>query len=155
MDVFLYQNIFHGALSMDQLFLSRPVSGDIGPPAPFTPINKLLCGSGAHPGGGVTGAPGYIAAQAGIALLLAMKSKIWHWHCVLMGLKALQHKSNSLELLLWIMKPNYAPLFNPLPLQTWVTIPSLLHQCLRTFRMLRKSMNLIIKESDMMFNAFS
>ncbi|PNF33209.1 Pyridine nucleotide-disulfide oxidoreductase domain-containing protein 2 [Cryptotermes secundus] len=72
-------DIFHGALSMDQLFLSRPVSGDIGPPAPFTPINKLLlCGSGAHPGGGVTGAPGYIAAQAGIALLLAMKSKIWH-----------------------------------------------------------------------------
>jgi phytoene dehydrogenase-like protein len=63
---------------MDQLFLSRPVSGDIGPPAPFTPINKLLlCGSGAHPGGGVMGAPGYIAAQAGIAILLAMKRNIW------------------------------------------------------------------------------
>lgn len=62
---------------MDQLFLSRPIPADIGPPSPFTPVkNLLLCGSGAHPGGGVMGAPGYIAAQAGITLLLAMKSKI-------------------------------------------------------------------------------
>jgi phytoene dehydrogenase-like protein len=61
---------------MDQLFLSRPVPGDVGPPSPFTPVNRLLlCGSGIHPGGGVMGAPGYIAAQAGITLLQTIRRK--------------------------------------------------------------------------------
>lgn len=58
---------------MNQLFLNRPTPVDVGAPPPLTPINKLLlCGSGAHPGGGVTGAPGYIAAQAAITLLEEM-----------------------------------------------------------------------------------
>lgn len=54
-------NIFHGALSLDQLFFMRPV---LGWARYATPIRNLyLCGSGAHPGGGVTGAPGHNAAM--------------------------------------------------------------------------------------------
>jgi phytoene dehydrogenase-like protein len=54
-------NIFHGDLNLGQLFLGRPIPGW----ARYrTPIRGLyLCGAGAHPGGGVTGAPGYNAAQ--------------------------------------------------------------------------------------------
>jgi len=54
-------NIFHGELSLEQLLFQRPTSGW----AQYkTPIRKLwLCGSGAHPGGGVMGAPGQLAAQ--------------------------------------------------------------------------------------------
>ena len=54
-------NIFHGDLSLDQLFFMRPVPGWS---QYRTPVNGLyLCGAGAHPGGGVTGAPGYNAAH--------------------------------------------------------------------------------------------
>ncbi|MEE9292197.1 MAG: NAD(P)/FAD-dependent oxidoreductase [Acidobacteriota bacterium] len=54
-------NIFHGDLVLDQLFFMRPVPGW----AQYrTPIQGLyLCGAGTHPGGGVTGAPGYNAAR--------------------------------------------------------------------------------------------
>ncbi|MCL4402695.1 MAG: NAD(P)/FAD-dependent oxidoreductase, partial [Acidobacteria bacterium] len=54
-------NIFHGEMSLDQMFSLRPVSGW----ARYrTPVRGLyLCGSGAHPGGGVMGAPGYNAAR--------------------------------------------------------------------------------------------
>ena len=54
-------NIFHGDLRLEQLFFMRPVPGW----AQYrTPIHGLyLCGAGAHPGGGVTGAPGRNAAQ--------------------------------------------------------------------------------------------
>ena len=53
-------NIFHGELSPDQLFFLRPVPGW----AQYrTPLRRLyLCGSGTHPGGGVMGAPGRLAA---------------------------------------------------------------------------------------------
>jgi phytoene dehydrogenase-like protein len=53
-------NIFHGDLNLGQLFLGRPVPGW----ARYrTPIRGLyLCGAGVHPGGGVTGAPGYNAS---------------------------------------------------------------------------------------------
>jgi phytoene dehydrogenase-like protein len=54
-------NIFHGDIAADQLFFQRPVLGWAGY---RTPINGLyLCGAGTHPGGGVTGAPGYNAAH--------------------------------------------------------------------------------------------
>jgi phytoene dehydrogenase-like protein len=54
-------NIFHGAMSLDQMFVMRPVAGYA---RYATPIRKLyLCGSGAHPGGGVMGAPGHNAAM--------------------------------------------------------------------------------------------
>ncbi len=54
-------NIFHGEMSLDQMFVMRPVAGC----ARYrTPIPGLyLCGSGTHPGGGVMGAPGYNAAR--------------------------------------------------------------------------------------------
>jgi phytoene dehydrogenase-like protein len=54
-------NIYHGELTMDQLFFMRPVPEC----ARYrTPIENLyLCGAGTHPGGGVTGAPGYNAAR--------------------------------------------------------------------------------------------
>lgn len=54
-------DIMHGALSLDQLFSARPV---LGHGDYRTPIDGLyMCGSGTHPGGGVTGAPGHNAAQ--------------------------------------------------------------------------------------------
>ncbi|XP_021273697.1 pyridine nucleotide-disulfide oxidoreductase domain-containing protein 2-like isoform X1 [Herrania umbratica] len=54
-------NIFHGAMGLDSLFLLRPAKGWSGY---RTPIRGLyLCGSGAHPGGGVMGAPGRNAAR--------------------------------------------------------------------------------------------
>jgi phytoene dehydrogenase-like protein len=54
-------NIFHGDLTLEQMFFMRPVAGW----AQYrTPIHGLyLCGAGAHPGGGVTGAPGHNAAK--------------------------------------------------------------------------------------------
>ena len=54
-------NIFHGDLTLEQLFFMRPVAGWS---KYRTPIHGLyLCGAGAHPGGGVTGAPGHNAAH--------------------------------------------------------------------------------------------
>jgi phytoene dehydrogenase-like protein len=54
-------SIFHGQMGFDQLLFMRPVAG-YGQYR--TPIENLyLCGAGTHPGGGVTGAPGYNAAR--------------------------------------------------------------------------------------------
>lgn len=54
-------NIFHGDLRLDQLFFMRPVPAHA---RYATPLRALyLCGAGTHPGGGVTGAPGYNAAH--------------------------------------------------------------------------------------------
>ena len=54
-------NIFHGELTLNQLFHMRPAAGyaDYG-----TPLRGLYqCGSSTHPGGGVTGLPGRNAAR--------------------------------------------------------------------------------------------
>jgi phytoene dehydrogenase-like protein len=55
-------NIFHGDISLQQMFFMRPLPKW----AQYrTPVDGLfLCGAGTHPGGGVTGAPGYNAAHA-------------------------------------------------------------------------------------------
>jgi phytoene dehydrogenase-like protein len=54
-------DIFHGALTLDQLWAARPV---LGYGAYRGPIPGLyMCGSGTHPGGGVTGLPGMNAAR--------------------------------------------------------------------------------------------
>ena len=54
-------NIFHGDLRPDQLFFMRPLPAYA---RYATPIRALyLCGAGTHPGGGVTGAPGFNAAH--------------------------------------------------------------------------------------------
>ncbi|MBN3459730.1 NAD(P)/FAD-dependent oxidoreductase [Mycobacterium sp. DSM 3803] len=58
-------NIFHGALTLSQLFESRPARGYGSYRSPIRGL--YLCGSGAHPGGGVTGAPGHNSARAVIA----------------------------------------------------------------------------------------
>ncbi len=58
-------DIFHGALSLDQIFSARPIWGHADYRMPLPGL--YLCGSGAHPGGGVTGAPGHNAAAAVIA----------------------------------------------------------------------------------------
>jgi phytoene dehydrogenase-like protein len=54
-------DIFHGALTLDQLFSARPVLGYADYRSPVKGL--YLCGAGAHPGGGVTGAPGHNAAR--------------------------------------------------------------------------------------------
>jgi phytoene dehydrogenase-like protein len=54
-------DIFHGQLSLDQLFSTRPVLGNANYRMPVPGL--YLCGSGAHPGGGVTGVPGHNAAR--------------------------------------------------------------------------------------------
>jgi phytoene dehydrogenase-like protein len=58
-------DIFHGRMSLDQLWAARPV---IGAGDYRTPIRGLyLCGAGSHPGGGVTGLPGWNGAGAVLA----------------------------------------------------------------------------------------
>ncbi|MBL8536429.1 MAG: NAD(P)/FAD-dependent oxidoreductase [Hyphomonadaceae bacterium] len=54
-------DIMHGALSLDQLFSARPVLGHGDYRTPI--VSLYQCGSGTHPGGGVTGAPGHNAAK--------------------------------------------------------------------------------------------
>jgi phytoene dehydrogenase-like protein len=55
-------NIFQGELSLEQLLFLRPAAGW----ARYrTPVERLwMCGSGTHPGGGVMGAPGELAAKS-------------------------------------------------------------------------------------------
>jgi phytoene dehydrogenase-like protein len=54
-------NIFHGELSLEQLLFQRPAAGWS---RYRTPVKDLwMCGSGTHPGGGVMGAPGQLAAK--------------------------------------------------------------------------------------------
>ena len=55
-------DIFHGKMGLDQLFSNRPMLGHADYRMPLDGL--YLCGSGAHPGGGVTGAPGHNAALA-------------------------------------------------------------------------------------------
>jgi phytoene dehydrogenase-like protein len=54
-------DIFHGKLDLGQIFSARPMLGYADYRGPLKGL--YLCGSGAHPGGGVTGAPGHNAAR--------------------------------------------------------------------------------------------
>ena len=54
-------DIFHGTLTLDQLWSARPLLGHGAYRGPLAGL--YMCGSGAHPGGGVTGAPGHNAAR--------------------------------------------------------------------------------------------
>lgn len=55
----------HGHMGLDQLLVMRPIPGWS---QYATPVKNLyLCGAGNHPGGGVTGVPGYNAARAALA----------------------------------------------------------------------------------------
>ncbi len=61
-------DIFHGALSLNQLFSARPMLGQADYRGALPGL--YLCGAGTHPGGGVTGAPGHNAARAVIVDLV-------------------------------------------------------------------------------------
>jgi phytoene dehydrogenase-like protein len=65
-------DIFHGALTLDQLFWARPALGYANYRGPVAGLYH--CGSGAHPGGGVTGAPGHNAARA---ILDDYRRRVW------------------------------------------------------------------------------
>jgi phytoene dehydrogenase-like protein len=54
-------DIFHGALSLDQLFSARPVLGNGHYRGPLKGL--YMCGAGTHTGGGVTGVPGHNCAR--------------------------------------------------------------------------------------------
>jgi phytoene dehydrogenase-like protein len=54
-------HVQHGEISLDQIFLKRPVPGFASYRAPISDL--YVCGASAHPGGGVTGVPGYNAAR--------------------------------------------------------------------------------------------
>jgi phytoene dehydrogenase-like protein len=64
-------NIFQGELTLEQLFLNRPVPGWARYRSPIE--NLWLCGSATHPGGGIMGAPGRMAA--GLVLRSASRSR--------------------------------------------------------------------------------
>jgi len=55
-------DIFHGRMSLDQLWAARPVLGHGNYRGPLKGL--WMCGAGTHPGGGVTGAPGHNCAKA-------------------------------------------------------------------------------------------
>jgi phytoene dehydrogenase-like protein len=71
-------DIFHGALTLDQLFSARPVLGNAAYRAPIGAL--YMCGAGSHPGGGVTGAPGHNAAREILSDLRWRKLMPWHGH---------------------------------------------------------------------------
>ena len=54
-------DIFHGCLTLDQLFSARPMLGHGDYRGPLRGL--YMCGAGTHPGGGVSGAPGHNAAR--------------------------------------------------------------------------------------------
>jgi len=55
-------SLFHGRMTLDQMFHMRPVPGYADYTTPVTGL--FLCGSSAHPGGGVMGTPGFNASRA-------------------------------------------------------------------------------------------
>ncbi|WP_226016347.1 NAD(P)/FAD-dependent oxidoreductase [Novosphingobium sp. FKTRR1] len=64
-------DIFHGNMGLDQLWAARPVLGHGDYRAPIKGL--YMCGSGTHPGGGVTGAPGHNAAHE----IIRDRSIVW------------------------------------------------------------------------------
>lgn len=62
-------NIFHGRMTLDQMFSMRPVPGFASYRTPIRGI--YICGSGAHPGGGVMGTPGLNAAHQ------ILRDRVW------------------------------------------------------------------------------
>jgi phytoene dehydrogenase-like protein len=66
-------DIFHGAMSLDQMFSARPMLGHADYRSPLRDLYH--CGAGTHPGGGVTGAPGHNAARVIISDLTGLFSR--------------------------------------------------------------------------------
>lgn len=59
-------SIYHGQMGLDQMLVMRPIPEWSRYETPIR--NLYLCGSGSHPGGGITGAPGYNAARAVLSI---------------------------------------------------------------------------------------
>ncbi len=68
-------HVHHGELSLDQIFSRRPVPGWGGYRSPVRGL--YLCGASTHPGGGVTGVPGYNAASVILAEVGRWRSVAW------------------------------------------------------------------------------
>ena len=68
-------DIFHGALHLDQIFSMRPAPGHSDHRMPVPGL--YLCGSGAHPGGGVTGLPGRNAAAEILRAFLENRQPVY------------------------------------------------------------------------------
>jgi phytoene dehydrogenase-like protein len=68
-------DIFHGQLTLNQLFSARPMLGYADYRGPLRGLYH--CGSGAHPGGGVTGAPGHNAARVILSDLKPFSFASW------------------------------------------------------------------------------
>lgn len=69
-------NIFHGAMRLDQLYFNRPLNLFNGYTLPIEHgglQGLYLCGAGAHPGGGVVGAPGRLAARQALATMMSSR----------------------------------------------------------------------------------
>ncbi|OYU15017.1 MAG: FAD-dependent oxidoreductase [Alphaproteobacteria bacterium PA4] len=66
-------DIFHGRMSLDQLYAARPILGHGDYRSPIKGL--YMCGAGTHPGGGVTGAPGHNAARE----ILADRRVLGRW----------------------------------------------------------------------------
>ncbi|HSG66554.1 MAG TPA: NAD(P)/FAD-dependent oxidoreductase [Gammaproteobacteria bacterium] len=67
-------DIFHGQMTLDQLYWARPAVGYASYRSPVPGL--YLCGAGSHPGGGVSGAPGHNAAQTILRDLRRVRSPI-------------------------------------------------------------------------------
>ncbi|WVZ26671.1 hypothetical protein V8G54_005215 [Vigna mungo] len=81
-------NIFHGAMGLDSLFLMRPAKGWSNYKTPLQGL--YLCGSGAHPGGGVMGAPGRNAARVVLQDILRQSYHCYHYSSNLGAMGGLQ-----------------------------------------------------------------
>jgi phytoene dehydrogenase-like protein len=68
-------DIFHGRLSLDQLYSARPVLGHADYRSPIPGL--YMCGASTHPGGGVTGAPGHNAARE---MIRDFRTRRWSWN---------------------------------------------------------------------------
>jgi phytoene dehydrogenase-like protein len=68
-------DIFHGRLSLDQLYSARPMLGHADYRSPLPGL--YMCGASTHPGGGVTGAPGHNAARE---MIRDFRARRWPGH---------------------------------------------------------------------------
>lgn len=70
-------HIFHGELSLDQIYLLRPMLGFADYRSPIAGL--YLCGSGTHPGGGVSGVPGHNAAREVLRGSRSVPGRLLRW----------------------------------------------------------------------------
>src|SRR4029077_19370838 len=98
-------NIFQGELSLEQLFFLRPVPGWA---QLRTPIKNLyMCGSATHPGGGIMGGPGRLAA---LEILKDFKGAAWVPEAKKRDVVIIGGGHNGLVTAFYLAKAGYKPL---------------------------------------------